>query len=90
MALEFTRDPAEGSSAAPRVLVPAGFGDSRRSEAAKSPTPPVQGSGSPTLLAASPDSPDQLGMGEALRPLAELCLSPEAQTPFFVGLRWPD
>lgn len=84
MALEFTRDPAEGSSAAPRVLVPAGFGEPRRVEPVKAAPAPVPGS--PTLLAASMDSPDQLGIGDALRPIAELCLSSEAQTPFFVGL----
>ncbi len=48
------------------------------------------GSGSPaggaTLLSNRLEGPDFAGVREALRPLAELCLSPGAETPFALGL----
>jgi hypothetical protein len=56
--------------------------------------PPVQAvppiaAREPLLLADEPDAGDLLGAAEAVRPLAELCLSPEAQTPFLVGIVGP-
>ena len=41
------------------------------------------------LLADSTDTGDLLGVAEAVRPLAELCLSSEAQTPFLAGIIGP-
>lgn len=38
------------------------------------------------LIADRIDSADLLGASEAVRPLVELCLAPQAQTPFVVGI----
>ena len=40
----------------------------------------------PVLMADRREGPDLWGAGEAMRPLAELCLSGEAQTPFALAL----
>jgi hypothetical protein len=48
------------------------------------------GSASPAggvpLLSNRSEGPDFAGVGEAMRPLAELCLAPGAETPFALGL----
>jgi hypothetical protein len=48
------------------------------------------GSASPaggvTLLSNRSEGPDFAGVGDAMRPLAELCLAPGAETPFALGL----
>ena len=38
------------------------------------------------LMSDRPDGADVLGLSDALRPLVELCLAPEAETPFALGL----
>ena len=48
---------------------------------------PVAASGSgAVLMADSAHGPDLSGVSEAMRPLAELCLSPDAQTPFTLAI----
>src|SRR5947209_638031 len=49
---------------------------------------PPGGSAGPAalLMADRAPGPDFSGVGEAMRPLAELCLSPQAETPFAVAL----
>jgi len=49
------------------------------------PTPSAHPS-QPVFVAESGDSADLLGVGEALRPTAELCASAATQTPFAVGV----
>ena len=48
------------------------------------------GSASPAggvpLLSNRSEGPDFAGVGDAMRPLAELCLAPGAETPFALGL----
>jgi hypothetical protein len=53
------------------------------------PRPTLPGPREPVLFSDKSDSGDLLGVAEAVRPLAELCLSPEAQTPFLVGIVGP-
>jgi hypothetical protein len=53
------------------------------------PRPSLPGPHEPALFADRIDSSDLLGASEAVKPLAELCLAPEAQTPFLVGIIGP-
>ena len=53
------------------------------------PRPTLPGPREPVLFSDKSDSSDLLGVAEAVRPLAELCLAPEAQTPFLAGIVGP-
>src|ERR1700677_4148850 len=53
------------------------------------PRPTLPGPREPVLFSDKSDSGDLLGVAEAVRPLAELCLAPEAQTPFLAGIVGP-
>jgi len=53
------------------------------------PRPTLPGPREPVLFADKADSGDLLGAAEAVRPLAELCLAPDAQTPFLAGIVGP-
>jgi hypothetical protein len=70
------REPAPAPSLGP-ILPPA------------TPRPTLPGPREPVLFSDKSDSGDLLGVAEAVRPLAELCLAPEAQTPFLVGIVGP-
>jgi hypothetical protein len=74
MGLEADRAARDTMAATARPLVPPGAPATARDS---------------VLLADRADSTDLLGVAEAVRPLAELCLSAEAQTPFLVGIVGP-
>ena len=57
--------------------------------ATATPRPIPAGTKEPVLFADKIDGADWLGAEEAVRPLAELCLAPEAQTPFLAGVVGP-
>ena len=56
---------------------------------APSPAPAISPVRDALLIADTPDSADLTGVGRALEPILELCLSPQAQTPFVVGVVGP-
>ena len=56
---------------------------------AAAPAPPPVPKGEPLVYADGPDSPDLMGAAEATRPLAEICLAADVQTPFLVGFVGP-
>jgi hypothetical protein len=53
------------------------------------PAPPPASRGEPLVYADGPDSPDLMGAAEATRPLAEICLAADVQTPFLIGFVGP-
>ena len=71
------------------------LGESTNTEAAaRAPSPPASPGLSPiprdpVLFSDSAEGADLHDAGEAIRPLAELCLMPEAQTPFLAGIVGP-
>lgn len=50
---------------------------------------PPAGAREPVLFADAAEAADLLGSADAVAPLAHLCLTPEAQTPFLLGLVGP-
>lgn len=75
MTLEADRAARDAASPASRIVPPS---------AGNAP-----GLSDPVLYADAPDAPDLLGAAAAVQPLAELCLSANAQTPFLIGLVGP-
>ena len=75
MTLEADRATRESASPASRIV--------------PTPTGQAPDPSDPVLYADAPDAPDLLGAAAAVQPLAELCLSANAQTPFLVGLVGP-
>ena len=73
MGLEADKSARESLTATARPLVPPGAPVARE----------------PVLFADAGDGGDLLGAGEAVLPLAEICLVPEAQTPFLAGIVGP-
>ena len=65
------------------------LGLERREPPAPAPSPEVAPVRDPLLIADTPESADLTGVGRALEPILELCLSPQAQTPFVVGMVGP-
>jgi len=65
------------------------LGLERRESAAPARLPEIAPIREPLLIANTPDAADLTGVGRALEPLLELCLSPQAQTPFLVGIVGP-
>src|SRR5947209_10471979 len=57
----------------------------RESEKATQRLGPSPGPGA-VLLSHRREGPDLWNVGQAMRPLADLCLSPEAETPFALAL----
>ena len=92
MALEADREALMGAGAATAAAAPPVEVDPRplapppMPAAARAPAPVPAASTGPALFANAPDAADLIGMREAVRPLAELCLSPQAQTPFVAGV----